>query len=278
MKNNEFSEHMLKSEFMRDSYDSTAEFYNDRYKIIQFQKYSLTLHEIVKINKIDGIFEVKFPEIMLDYGGGSLLLLNFLRYAKRYIEDKDFILPHNDNAVIHLEYFTKELINKINLCFNITSHPSQIRLYLPLMINCDVSFEMLVQGLHQFRELHITLQNIACDGEHLPFREKVFAGVCSYTVLQNLEDPLKGLDEINRISKDRNFLIVSILRKIDPAIYKSILNKLNDLYVTAKNIELSNANYEKIYEFLENQYNIVVDPFQKESLKTVEDFIWVLKK
>jgi len=59
-------------------------------------------------------------------------------------------------------------------------------------VGIDVSREMVERGRHSGLEL------LVCDAEALPFRQRAFDKVVSFTVLQNLADPSKALGEMVR--------------------------------------------------------------------------------
>jgi len=60
------------------------------------------------------------------------------------------------------------------------------------VVGVDISREMVERGRH------VGLELLVCDAESLPFRQRAFDKVFSFTVLQNLADPSKALGEMGR--------------------------------------------------------------------------------
>jgi len=60
------------------------------------------------------------------------------------------------------------------------------------VVGIDISREMVERGRHGGSEL------LVCDAESLPFRQRAFDKIVSFTVLQNLADPSKALGEMWR--------------------------------------------------------------------------------
>jgi ubiquinone/menaquinone biosynthesis C-methylase UbiE len=54
---------------------------------------------------------------------------------------------------------------------------------------------------------------IQSDSEHLPFRCDIFSKVFAITVLQNLQDPMKAYNEINRVANTSSKIVVTALKK-----------------------------------------------------------------
>ena len=70
------------------------------------------------------------------------------------------------------------------------------------VIGIDISREMLEEGRRPGMEF------LVCDAEGLPFREREFDKVVSFTVLQNLADPSKALGEMWRACRGSMALTV----------------------------------------------------------------------
>ena len=75
------------------------------------------------------------------------------------------------------------------------------------MFGIDLSFEMLKKAKERGE---LVVQG---DLEHLPFKDKAFDNVLSFTALQNISNPGLALDELKRIAKDKT--ILTYLDKFD---------------------------------------------------------------
>lgn len=73
------------------------------------------------------------------------------------------------------------------------------------VVGIDISREMMERGRTGGTEFMV------CDAESLPFRQRVFDKVVSFTVLQNLEDPSRTLSEIERVCN--GFVALTVLKK-----------------------------------------------------------------
>ena len=71
----------------------------------------------------------------------------------------------------------------------------------------DVSFKMLKQAQ---KRGELVVQG---DIEHLPFKSKTFDWILSFTVLQNVQNPRRVLDELKRVCKYK--IILTYLNKFD---------------------------------------------------------------
>lgn len=74
---------------------------------------------------------------------------------------------------------------------------------------CDLSFKMLKEGKKKYPNSHF----ICADSEFLPFREMSADIVTSFTVFQNLPNPLEALKQIIYIMKYKGALILTALQK-----------------------------------------------------------------
>lgn len=132
-------------------YNETANKYDNRYKEIQTKKYSEVLsHSIIEKN-----------HMVLDVGGGTGLLLDFLKSTKQNI------------------------------------------------ICCDISFEMLIEG----RKKHKSGSFICADSENLPLKEGSIDLVTSFSMLQNLKNSTRTLEQINSTLKIHEIFVLSVLDK-----------------------------------------------------------------
>lgn len=83
---------------------------------------------------------------------------------------------------------------------------------IPNVIGCDSSIKMLGKCSERLRV-------VQCDVECLPFKDAVFDTVFSLTVLQDVKNPEKVVEEIKRVLKKKGRIIISVLNK----------NKINEV-------------------------------------------------
>jgi len=72
-------------------------------------------------------------------------------------------------------------------------------------VGIDISREMVERGRQCGTEF------LVCDAESLPFRQRVFDKVVSFTVLQNLADPSKTLSEMGRAC--HGVMVLTVLKE-----------------------------------------------------------------
>jgi ubiquinone/menaquinone biosynthesis C-methylase UbiE len=84
-----------------------------------------------------------------------------------------------------------------------------------LVIGVDVSRKLLFKA----KEQGSTFSNVAvlqADADHLPFRDGLFGAVFAFTVLQNVPKPAETLNELKRVAKKGDKIIVTGLKKAFP--------------------------------------------------------------
>lgn len=77
-------------------------------------------------------------------------------------------------------------------------------------VGLDISQELLRNAVNRIGAKKHLIQG---DAEFLPLRSDIFDHVFSLTVIQNLDDPTRNLDEINRVKNYSSCLYISILKK-----------------------------------------------------------------
>jgi ubiquinone/menaquinone biosynthesis C-methylase UbiE len=104
-------------------------------------------------------------------------------------------------------------------------------------VGVDIAISMLKLFWKKtsFHKKKRTINLILADLEHLPLRDKVFDISLSFTALQNLTNPVNGLNEINRVSKLESTLYLSILKK--ERRWDAIKSKIKDFASIVKLIE-----------------------------------------
>ena len=84
-----------------------------------------------------------------------------------------------------------------------------------LVIGVDVSRKLLLKAKDQggaFSNVAVLL----ADSDHLPFREELFGAVFAFTVLQNVPKPAETLNELKRVAKKGDKIVVTGLKKAFP--------------------------------------------------------------
>ncbi|MDH7477879.1 MAG: methyltransferase domain-containing protein [Candidatus Bathyarchaeota archaeon] len=80
------------------------------------------------------------------------------------------------------------------------------------VVGLDISKKILLYAKNRaknFGEVHLIL----ADADNIPIRENVFTQVFGITVLQNMPNPTKTLEEIKRVAKENAVIVVSGLKK-----------------------------------------------------------------
>jgi len=77
------------------------------------------------------------------------------------------------------------------------------------VVGVDAS-AVLLEWAKQANQVNLLVRG---DAEQLPLRDGVFPVVTCFTVLQNLEDPEMGLEEMARVTRSEGVLVVSWLKK-----------------------------------------------------------------
>ncbi len=87
-------------------------------------------------------------------------------------------------------------------------------LFLPYLdehsVGLDLSFELLREAHERAGKLCL----IQGDSENLPFRAAVFDNMASVTVIQNLPDPKRLIEESSRVVKKDGIMVVTSLKRV----------------------------------------------------------------
>jgi len=135
------------------------------------------------------------PIMLMDYGCGTGLLLDFFNLKIQNKEQSQKI------RFISID-ISKGMLNIFKDKFNFTKN-------LPKP---------------HIKDVHL----ICCDGEHLPFRSNHFKYIYAFTSLQNLPNLDLGLEEINRLKKEKESAIIAISylqKKISMELLRAKLKK-----------------------------------------------------
>ena len=79
------------------------------------------------------------------------------------------------------------------------------------IVGLDISKKILLQAKPRAKigDVHLIL----ADADNIPIKENVFTHVFGITVLQNMPNPTKTLEEIQRVAKENAVIVVSGLKK-----------------------------------------------------------------
>jgi ubiquinone/menaquinone biosynthesis C-methylase UbiE len=81
-----------------------------------------------------------------------------------------------------------------------------------LLVGLDSSSKILREAKKHIKQLPRAAL-ISADADHVPFRNRVFDSAFAITLLQNMPNPLRTLDEMKRISKPHALIAVTGLKK-----------------------------------------------------------------
>ena len=82
-----------------------------------------------------------------------------------------------------------------------------------IFVGVDISRNLLTKAKSRAKQ-HTEVHIVQADADHLPFRTEAFSLVFAFTVLQNMPEPAKTLQEIKRASKKDAFIVVTGLKKV----------------------------------------------------------------
>lgn len=79
-------------------------------------------------------------------------------------------------------------------------------------IGLDLSNKLLKKARKRTTQ-KTTTNLIQADSETLPLRNKTFNQIFSFTVIQNIPDPIKALNEMKRVSRKNSQTVITTLKK-----------------------------------------------------------------
>jgi ubiquinone/menaquinone biosynthesis C-methylase UbiE len=82
-----------------------------------------------------------------------------------------------------------------------------------VVVGVDISRKTLFQAKENakdFWNVHLVL----ADADNMPLKESVFSHVFAFTLIQNMPDPVRTLNEVNRIAKPEGAIVVTGLKSI----------------------------------------------------------------
>jgi ubiquinone/menaquinone biosynthesis C-methylase UbiE len=87
-------------------------------------------------------------------------------------------------------------------------------LHVTLSDPTESSVKLMKEYVRKYQLGNIDI--VKCYGESLPFDDKTFDMVFSDVVLQHIEEPLKVVEEVNRVLKDDGFFVLTLVNKFNP--------------------------------------------------------------
>lgn len=122
----------------------------------------------------------------------------------------------------------KELIPKNGLGIDIGSGDGVVNEFIQTnFISLDLSHELL--------KLNSNKNKIVGSAMNLPFEKESFDFALSFTVFQDLPDPIKAIDEVKRILKKRGIFILTFLHMSKSA--QDIVEKVSKEFKVVKEIK-----------------------------------------
>ena len=91
------------------------------------------------------------------------------------------------------------------------------------LIGTDISLRMLHIAKRRAKK-HSNKELILADADYLPFKEQMFHVVTTFTLLQNMPNPIETVKELIRVS-DQLIAITVLKKKINASSLKKILQK-----------------------------------------------------
>lgn len=119
------------------------------------------------------------------------------------------------------------------LLFNFVANKAEI------VIGLDISRKTLLQAKKRSRKF-VNAHLIWADADNLPFRNSVFSHIFAVTLIQNMPNPVKTLDEVKRVAKENAVIVVTGLkRKFSLEAFEDLLRifGLNIIEIKSENLK-----------------------------------------
>ena len=100
------------------------------------------------------------------------------------------------------------------------------------VIGVDVSIELL-------KQCDSNLRVVCADVEYLPFKDKTFDTIVSFTVLQNVDGIVKAVSEFRRVLKEDGHILITVLGKNEKKV-SIIRNALKKMFKKIKEENVKN--------------------------------------
>lgn len=150
-------------------------------------------------------------------------LYNELEYVKTY--DRRYNEPQLAKYETILPYLNNTLGWALDIGIGTGLFLKKIIKHWALIVGIDLSLNMLRLAKRRAKN-SANVELILADADYLPFKGHTFPTITAFTILQNMPDPSKTLEEIIRVS-DGVVAITVLKRKIDEAALQELLQRLD---------------------------------------------------
>jgi len=79
-------------------------------------------------------------------------------------------------------------------------------------VGLDISRKVLLQAKKRAKNF-LNIHLILADADNMPLKENIFSHVFGFTLLQNMPNPVKTLNEIRRVAKDDAVIVITGMKK-----------------------------------------------------------------
>jgi malonyl-CoA O-methyltransferase len=148
--------------------------------------------------------------------------------AKYWEKKRKVIKEYNESAALYDARFSNEQTRKYEIALkSVSINQNQVILdagcgtgllieriakLARFVVGIDFSRQMVKLSKYKLRSSN-NVELICADVDYLPFRNLIFDQVFAVTLLQNVPDPIRSLQEINKVIKTSGNLIVTGLKK-----------------------------------------------------------------
>jgi len=105
------------------------------------------------------------------------------------------------------------------------------------IVGLDISRKILFQAKERakkFPNIHL----IWADADNMPLKENIFDHAFAVTLIQNMPDPLKTLNEVKQVTKDNAVIVVTGLKKFPVETFEELLQNAGLNIIALRNENL----------------------------------------
>jgi ubiquinone/menaquinone biosynthesis C-methylase UbiE len=128
-------------------------------------------------------------------------------YDAQYLEEQNAKI---EDALKNVELMSNEFVLDMGCGTGFLFH--HLKKSTKYLVGLDISKKILQEAKRRTKKLSNVLL-VRADADNTPFRNHIFDGVFSITLLQNMPDPKTTILEIKRISKPEAVFVVTGLKK-----------------------------------------------------------------
>lgn len=145
---------------------------------------------------------IRKRKVMCDYD------LTAKMYDKRYAEEQN---AKFEAALEHLK------MERVNIVLDVGCGTGLLFIYVEnkakMVVGLDISRRILFQAKERARKLQ-NVHLVLADADRMPFRWNMFNYTFAFTLIQNMPNPLKTLNEIKRVTIFDAFIVITALKKV----------------------------------------------------------------